>query len=88
MAPSDRVRHDEAAARAERARAIGLFRYQLIREAADPGLSTKARGRRACHDSRVSHGSVSGLNLSQWKSSGEEDDERVERYFPAVGPSS
>ncbi len=45
MAPSDRVRHDEAAARAERARAIGLFRYQLIREAADPGLSTKARGR-------------------------------------------
>jgi len=43
---------------------------------------------RACHDSRVSHGSVSGLNLSQWKSSGEEDDERVERYFPAVGPSS
>jgi len=22
------------------------------------------------------------------KSSGEEDDERVERYFPAVGPSS
>ena len=29
----------------ERARAIGLFRYQLIREAADPGLSTRARGR-------------------------------------------
>jgi putative transposase len=39
------VRHDEAAARSERARAIGLFRYQLIREAADPGLSTRARGR-------------------------------------------
>jgi putative transposase len=39
------VRHDEAAARSERARAIGLFRYQLIREAADPGLSSKARGR-------------------------------------------
>jgi putative transposase len=39
------VRHDEAAARAERARAIGLFRYQLIREAADPALSTRARGR-------------------------------------------
>jgi putative transposase len=33
------------AARAERARAIGLFRYGLIREAADPGLSTRARGR-------------------------------------------
>jgi putative transposase len=39
------VRHDEAAARAERARAIGLFRYQLIREAADPALSTRVRGR-------------------------------------------
>jgi putative transposase len=39
------VRHDEAAARTERARAIGLFRYQLIREAADPALSSKSRGR-------------------------------------------
>ncbi len=38
-------RDDEAAARAQRARAIGLFRYQLVREAADPELSTKARGR-------------------------------------------
>jgi putative transposase len=39
------VRDDEQAARAERARAIGLFRYQLIREAADPQLSMRARGR-------------------------------------------
>jgi putative transposase len=39
------VRCDEVAARTERARAIGLFRYELIREAADPGLSSKARGR-------------------------------------------
>lgn len=39
------VRGDEAAARTERARAIELFRYQLIREAADPALSPKARGR-------------------------------------------
>jgi putative transposase len=38
-------RDDEQAARAERARAIGMFRYQLIREAADPVHSTKARGR-------------------------------------------
>ncbi len=38
-------RDDEAAARAARARAIGLFRYQLIREAADPAHSTRARGR-------------------------------------------
>jgi putative transposase len=39
------VRPDEAAARSERAQAIGLFRYQLIREAADPELSMRARGR-------------------------------------------
>jgi putative transposase len=37
--------HDEERVRAERARAIGLFRYCLIREAADPKLSTKQRGR-------------------------------------------
>ena len=35
----------EQKVRAERARLIGLFRYQLIREAADPAHSTKARGR-------------------------------------------
>ena len=39
------VRDDEVVARMGRARAIGLFRYQLIREPADPGLSSKARGR-------------------------------------------
>ena len=38
-------KEDEQAVRAERARAIGMFRYQLIREAADPAHSTKARGR-------------------------------------------
>src|SRR5918994_3200753 len=37
-------RDDEQAARAERARRIGLFRYQLIREAADPEVSGRARG--------------------------------------------
>jgi putative transposase len=37
--------HDEEQKRAERARAIGLFRYALIREAADAKLSTKQRGR-------------------------------------------
>lgn len=36
---------DEERARAERAQAVGLFRYALIREAADEGLSTKQRGR-------------------------------------------
>ena len=40
------VGHDrEEQVRAERARAVGLFRYSLIREAADPRLSTKQRGR-------------------------------------------
>ena len=47
------VRDDEAAARTERARAIGLFRYELIREAADPGLSTRARGRLVRADRRA-----------------------------------
>jgi transposase InsO family protein len=36
---------DEQARRAERSRAVALFRYSLIREAADPGLSTRQRGR-------------------------------------------
>ena len=39
------VGDDEVKVRAERARAIGLFRYQLIREAADPAHSTKERGK-------------------------------------------
>jgi hypothetical protein len=34
------VGDDEAKVRGERARAIGLFRYQLIREAADAAHST------------------------------------------------
>lgn len=36
---------DEERVRAERARAVGLFRYSLICEAADARLSTRARGR-------------------------------------------
>jgi putative transposase len=32
---------DEQARRAERSRAVALFRYSLIREAADPGLTTR-----------------------------------------------
>jgi len=35
---------DDQAARLERARSIGLFRYMLIREAADPTLTTRQRG--------------------------------------------
>ena len=40
MTPQDRA----GDRRSERARDIGLFRYALIREAADPALSTRARG--------------------------------------------
>jgi putative transposase len=36
---------DEVRVRSERARAVALFRYQLVREAADPALSTRQRGR-------------------------------------------
>jgi putative transposase len=36
---------DEETRRTERARAVALFRYALIREAADPALSTRQRGR-------------------------------------------
>jgi putative transposase len=36
---------DEARRRAQRAEQVALWRYQLIRDAADPELSTRARGR-------------------------------------------
>ena len=36
---------DDEQVRAERARAVGLFRYSLVRQAADPELTTRARGR-------------------------------------------
>src|ERR1051326_4581068 len=36
---------EEERKRAVRAEQVALFRYQLIREAADPGLSTRQRGR-------------------------------------------
>jgi hypothetical protein len=36
---------EEEQARLERARAVGLFRYMLIRDAADPALSTRQRGK-------------------------------------------
>ena len=35
---------EEARRRAERARLTGLFRYQLIQEVTDPGLSARQRG--------------------------------------------
>lgn len=41
--------------RADRAREIGLFRYRLIREAADPVHSTKERGRMVRAIAAVEH---------------------------------
>jgi putative transposase len=38
------VHDDDRAKRAERARAVGLFRYALVRAAADPQLSPRERG--------------------------------------------
>jgi putative transposase len=38
------VGDEEAKVRIERARAVGMFRYELIREAADAGLSRQQRG--------------------------------------------
>ena len=46
---------NEDRVRAERARAVGLFRYALIREAADPGLSTRQRGRLVRALAQVEH---------------------------------
>lgn len=55
------VGHDrEEEVRAERARAIGLFRYSLIREAADRALSTKQRGRLVRALAAAEHAGPSG----------------------------
>ena len=64
---------DEETRRAERARAVALFRYSLIREAADPALSTRQRGPagaragrpRACRAVRRA-GPVSRPSLDRW----------------------
>src|SRR5215470_7996196 len=54
---------DEQRVRAERARLIGLFRYQLIREAADPAHSTKARGRLVREIAEREHTDPSGRRV-------------------------
>lgn len=46
---------DRTGRRADRAREVGLFRYALIREAADPGLSTRQRGRLIRQLAEVEH---------------------------------
>jgi putative transposase len=59
---------DEQQARLDRARAIGLFRYMLIREAADPGLSRRERGALVRQIASRAHTDPSGrtVRLTRW----------------------
>src|SRR6266702_5891071 len=59
---------DEEQARLERARAIGLFRYMLIREAADPALSSRQRGAMVRQIAAREHAGPSGrpVRLTRW----------------------
>src|SRR5260370_2442639 len=59
---------NEEQARLERARAIGLFRYMLIREAADPGLSRRERGALVRQIASGPHTDPSGrtVRLTRW----------------------
>jgi putative transposase len=59
---------EEEQARLERARAIGLFRYMLIREAADPALSSRQRGVMVRQIAVREHADPSGqpVRLTRW----------------------
>ncbi len=59
---------EEEQARLERARAIGLFRYMLIREAADPALSSRQRGALVRQIAAREHADPSGqpVRLTRW----------------------
>lgn len=59
---------DEQVARLERARQIGLFRYMLIREAADPSLSGRERGRLVRALAAVPHTDPHGrtVRITRW----------------------
>jgi putative transposase len=64
---------DEGGRRAERAREVGLFRYGLIRPAADPELTTRQRGRLVRELAAVEHAGpfgdrvrVSRVTLDRW----------------------
>lgn len=59
---------DEQQTRLERARAIGLFRYMLIREAADPSLSRRERGAMVRAIAARAHTDPTGrtVRLSRW----------------------
>jgi putative transposase len=59
---------DEQTVRVERARQIGLFRYMLIREAADPTLSARQRGKLVRQLAAVPHTDPTGrtVRISRW----------------------
>ena len=59
---------DDQQARLERAREIGLFRYMLIREAADPALSSRQRGRMVRALAEREHADPSGrtVRFTRW----------------------
>jgi putative transposase len=59
---------EEEQARLERAREIGLFRYMLIREAADPALTSRQRGAMVRALAAREHRDPSGkpVRLSRW----------------------
>jgi putative transposase len=59
---------DEQVARLERARAIGLFRYMLIREAADQSLSGRQRGALVRELAAVAHTDPDGrtIRITRW----------------------
>jgi putative transposase len=54
---------EEHKRRAERARRIGLFRYELIQDVIDPALSTRQRGRRARELAAIEHAGPFGENI-------------------------
>jgi putative transposase len=59
---------EEEQARLERARAVGLFRYMLIREAADPALSSRQRGVMVREIAAREHAGPSGqpVRVTRW----------------------
>jgi putative transposase len=59
---------DEQAGRVERARRIGLFRYMVIREAADPTLSGRQRGKLVRALAAMMHTDPDGrsIRVSRW----------------------
>jgi putative transposase len=59
---------EEEQARLERARATGLFRYMLIRDAADPALSSRQRGKMVREIAAREHADPAGrpVRVTRW----------------------